>query len=300
MCQRSICRVTRILWMTFHQGCFVGIDARRLAFKLVLPISNPTSIYTLQDFNKIVIHHGSEISSYSSDVLARVALGSSTRQSLDSTYEKVAGNDGTVLFCRIGQVGKRTIRKLGLHVFLLIEWCVVLFSNIRFQDLPASDDICLGSGKSRGSFGHFQQAQRSYFLPLFRRCMFLASVMRIYLICFSLSPYPKTHLMSLHWRRLLEYARRKGLLSQTRQSKSPSAFCATGDLWTGWCVSLSFSSGSFTVVPDFTNASDNQPMYRLKARCESAKPLGLVRCDSSELLLVYDGVSIDSDHSQLV
>ena len=43
------------------------------------------------------------------------------------------------------------------------------------------------------------------------------------------------------------------------------------------------------VVPDFHDASTNLPMSDLKKRVEGAKPLGLVRCDASELLVIYDG-----------
>jgi RHO1 GDP-GTP exchange protein 1/2 len=67
-------------------------------------------MHVLQDFNKIVIHHEAEIIAYSSDILARYALGYSSRESLDATYEKIAGKEGSVLFCRAGQVGKRTMR----------------------------------------------------------------------------------------------------------------------------------------------------------------------------------------------
>lgn len=59
-------------------------------------------------------------------------------------------------------------------------------------------------------------------------------------------------------------------------------------------VLASFTNGAFNLVPDFTGASDNLAMYHLKTRCDSAKPLGVVRCDptNSELLVVYDGWSI--------
>ncbi|KAJ3783008.1 hypothetical protein GGU11DRAFT_848965 [Lentinula aff. detonsa] len=45
-----------------------------------------------------------------------------------------------------------------------------------------------------------------------------------------------------------------------------------------------------TVVPDFSGASTNQPMANLKSRVDSAKPLGLIRSDASELLVIYDTV----------
>ncbi|KAE9407826.1 hypothetical protein BT96DRAFT_914477 [Gymnopus androsaceus JB14] len=50
------------------------------------------------------------------------------------------------------------------------------------------------------------------------------------------------------------------------------------------------SSSRFTVVPDFTKASSNQPMANLKSRVDNAKPLGLIRSDANELLVIYDTI----------
>jgi len=78
----------------------------------ILNITNPTSIYTLPDFKKVIIHHNNEIISYSLDVVARLSLRRSSRSSLESTCEKVSKNEGNVLFCKPGVVGKRTMREL--------------------------------------------------------------------------------------------------------------------------------------------------------------------------------------------
>lgn len=78
----------------------------------ILKITNPTSIYTLPEFNKVIIHHGNEIVSYSLDMIARFSLGGTSKPSLEATYEKVSGNEGNVLFCKPGVVGKRTMRRL--------------------------------------------------------------------------------------------------------------------------------------------------------------------------------------------
>jgi RHO1 GDP-GTP exchange protein 1/2 len=43
------------------------------------------------------------------------------------------------------------------------------------------------------------------------------------------------------------------------------------------------------MVPDFRQATNNLPMADLKSRCENARPLGMARCDSEELLVIYDG-----------
>lgn len=79
----------------------------------ILSITSPTSIYVLQDFNKVIIHHNNEIISYSLDVIARLSLGASSKLTLESTYEKVSGNEGNVLFCKPGVVGKRTMGELS-------------------------------------------------------------------------------------------------------------------------------------------------------------------------------------------
>ncbi|KAH7884721.1 hypothetical protein F5I97DRAFT_1929559 [Phlebopus sp. FC_14] len=42
------------------------------------------------------------------------------------------------------------------------------------------------------------------------------------------------------------------------------------------------------VVPDFARAPPSPNTADLKARCEAAKPLGLIRHDASELLVIYD------------
>lgn len=50
----------------------------------------------------------------------------------------------------------------------------------------------------------------------------------------------------------------------------------------------SLARSTVTVVPNLSDTANNPAMARLKSRLEDAKPLGLVRCDSSELLVVYD------------
>jgi len=52
------------------------------------------------------------------------------------------------------------------------------------------------------------------------------------------------------------------------------------------------TSGPFSLVPDFSKANENEnaALNSLKSKCEAAKPLGMVRCDAKELLVVYDGL----------
>ncbi|KZT20157.1 hypothetical protein NEOLEDRAFT_1141126 [Neolentinus lepideus HHB14362 ss-1] len=45
-----------------------------------------------------------------------------------------------------------------------------------------------------------------------------------------------------------------------------------------------------SMIPDFSNAYGNLPVMNLKGRCDASRPLGVVRCSSQELLVVYDGI----------
>jgi hypothetical protein len=68
----------------------------------------------LPDFNKFVVQHEASLLAYSLDLLARVAQGQAPPQTLDASMEKLAGQDGSVLFARSGRVGNRTLRKSSL------------------------------------------------------------------------------------------------------------------------------------------------------------------------------------------
>lgn len=53
-----------------------------------------------------------------------------------------------------------------------------------------------------------------------------------------------------------------------------------------------------TVVPDFSGAgSNNAPLNDLKGKCDAARALGLVRCEGSELLVVYDSTFLLPSHT---
>lgn len=51
---------------------------------------------------------------------------------------------------------------------------------------------------------------------------------------------------------------------------------------------ISLAKSAVTVVPDFTDANSNAPMSNLKTKLEGAKPLGLVRINPTELLVIFD------------
>jgi len=51
------------------------------------------------------------------------------------------------------------------------------------------------------------------------------------------------------------------------------------------------AQSSVAVVPDLQDATSNSPMATLKALVEGLKPLGFVRVDLNELLVIYDRAS---------
>ncbi|KAH9949942.1 hypothetical protein B0H21DRAFT_725350 [Amylocystis lapponica] len=53
-------------------------------------------------------------------------------------------------------------------------------------------------------------------------------------------------------------------------------------------TNLAVSYANPTIIPKFTGAESNPPMHTLKTRCASTKPLGLVRCQGDEILVIYD------------
>jgi len=48
------------------------------------------------------------------------------------------------------------------------------------------------------------------------------------------------------------------------------------------------AKSAVTIVPDWHDVGSNTPMADLKSLCDSAKAIGLVRCDAKELLVIYD------------
>jgi RHO1 GDP-GTP exchange protein 1/2 len=65
----------------------------------------------MANFKKFIVHHETSLFSYSLDILARVAQGNSQSNTLDATGEKIAGQDGSVLFFKAGYIGNRSLSK---------------------------------------------------------------------------------------------------------------------------------------------------------------------------------------------
>lgn len=56
-------------------------------------------------------------------------------------------------------------------------------------------------------------------------------------------------------------------------------------------ITASLARSAVAVIPDLQDAMSSLPMSILKDRIHDAKPLGLVRVDSNELLVIYDRTS---------
>lgn len=92
-----------------------------IEFQRVLTFSNPPALIALQDFNKFIVQYEASLFAYSLDLLARVSQGQASPKALDASMEKLAGQDGSVLFTRSGKVGNRTLR----------EYCpTIAFENV--------------------------------------------------------------------------------------------------------------------------------------------------------------------------
>lgn len=219
-------------------GCATGIYVGSRGdtnFRKILSYGNPSSIIVLQDFNKFIVHHESYLLSYSLDLLARVAMYQAPASSLDASLEKIAGGDGTVLFCSAGRIKQR----------MIIVYALKSFFQITVHALEACNLSELRRTPSRGS----QNAILS-FRP-FGEALYVPKD------AYSVIPLAKTIAISTE----------KGIViadptDTVRQVVS--------------------------VVPDFSGAASNTDMADLKTRCEDAKPLGLIRAESGEILMVYD------------
>lgn len=108
------------------------------AFKKALSYSNPKYIGVLQTlgdkaFNKFVVHSDQTVTSYSLELLARLALDQTSRDALSASIEKVGGDDANIVLCKCAQVNGRA---LGIPLKLSRQ----RMANIFF--LTASSDIC--------------------------------------------------------------------------------------------------------------------------------------------------------------
>ncbi|KAG2157870.1 uncharacterized protein EDB93DRAFT_730686 [Suillus bovinus] len=224
----------RLMAVGSAAGIYVG-SRGDFNFRKILSYGNPSSIIVLQDFNKFIVHHESYLLSYSLDILARVTMYQAPASSLDASMEKIAGEDGTVLFCSAGRIKQR----------MIIVYALKSFFQITVHVLEACNLSELRRTPSRGSQGTILSF-RPFGEPLY-----------VPKDAYSVIPLAKTVAISTE----------KGVViadptNTTRQM--------------------------IQVVPNFSAATSDTDMADLKTRCEDAKPLGLIRIESGEILVVYD------------
>jgi hypothetical protein len=78
---------------------------------------SPTSIVALPEFNKFLVHYEMGLFSYPLDLVIRVSQGRATLKALDDSAERLAQNDGNVLFVKAGRVKNQTLGKSHDHIW---------------------------------------------------------------------------------------------------------------------------------------------------------------------------------------
>jgi hypothetical protein len=84
------------------------------AFRRALNHSDPKYIgvfQTLGDkvFNKFVVHSDQTVTTYSLELLARLALDQTSRDVLGASIEKIGGGDANIVLCKCAQVNGRAL-----------------------------------------------------------------------------------------------------------------------------------------------------------------------------------------------
>ena len=92
------------------------LTAIYLEYKWVLNYRNPTALMALttlgrKSFNRLIVHTDSTLFSYSLDMLYRVALGQTQRQTLDASIERICAHDANVILCKHVHIAGRALRK---------------------------------------------------------------------------------------------------------------------------------------------------------------------------------------------
>ncbi|KAG1805037.1 uncharacterized protein HD556DRAFT_1328030 [Suillus plorans] len=225
----------RLMAVGCATGIYVGLRGD-ISFRKILSYGNPSSIIVLQEFNKFIVHHESYLLSYSLDILARVAMYQAPASSLDASMEKIAGEDGTVLFCTVGRIKQR----------MIVIYALKSFFQITVHALEACNLSELRRTPSRGSQGTVSSF-RPFGEPLY---------------------VPKDAYSVMALAKMIAISTEKGIVIADPTD-------ATRQI--------------IQVVPDFSGATcDSTDMADLKTRCEDAKPLGLIRTETREILVVYD------------
>ncbi|CAA7267017.1 unnamed protein product [Cyclocybe aegerita] len=227
-------------------GCAPGIyiaSVNSEQYRWVLQHKNPTSLSALttlgtKTFNRLIVHADSMVMTYSLDILARIAVGSSARQTLEASLERIGGSDANIVFCKHIHLGGRAL--------LVCATKRRLSSSMTLQVLEAVDTTEQAVSPARSKASSVIRNFRGYGDP-------------------GYVPKDAYDIVAL--------AKTIGI-------------CTSGGIVTADPTNLAKSS--VAVVPDLSEASNNEPMENLKSHLEGHKPLGFVRVDPNELLVVYD------------
>jgi hypothetical protein len=77
-----------------------------------LEFNEPTSIVAVPEFNKLIVHCELALFSYSLELAIRVSQeDASSKPGLDKSEEKLAQENGNVLFFKAGRIADRTLSK---------------------------------------------------------------------------------------------------------------------------------------------------------------------------------------------
>ncbi|KAF9468071.1 hypothetical protein BDZ94DRAFT_1209777 [Collybia nuda] len=98
-------------------GCSTGVYVAHKGleeYRRIFTHPSPTSIAAVQNvgekmFNRFIIHSDADLVSYSLDILAKVTLGETQPNTLQATMEKMAGQDGSVVFFKHVHIGDRVL-----------------------------------------------------------------------------------------------------------------------------------------------------------------------------------------------
>jgi hypothetical protein len=82
-----------------------------------LEFNEPTSIVAVPEFNKLIVHCELALFSYSLELAIRVSQeDASSKPGLDKSEEKLAQENGNVLFFKAGRIADRTLSKQLNHI----------------------------------------------------------------------------------------------------------------------------------------------------------------------------------------
>ncbi|KAF9557432.1 hypothetical protein CPC08DRAFT_640312 [Agrocybe pediades] len=231
----------RLLAVGCGRGIYVA-PASSEKFQLVLHSRFPVALSaytTLGDkvFNRLVVQADSSLVSYSLDIMARLALGQTSTQTLDASMERICNADTNLVFYKhVHSSGNSLLiyaskRRLGTSL------------NMKVLEAVDASEVSVAPKKSgKSTLGFFRPRGEPGYVP--KDAYDVVSLVKTIGICTA-----------------------DGIVmaDPTDLAKSPVG-----------------------LVPEFRDAGNNPPLAMLKSRIEGLKPLGIVKVDTNEFLVVYD------------